>query len=530
MTDRRSSPGRLLCGLTGVLSALLALAAGQLVAALIAPPTSPLLVVGSTMIDLAPTPAKEFVVRTFGTWDKPLLIGLIALILVILAGGIGQLAWRRPALATLAIAGLGLVGVMMALLRPAAAPADVVPSLAAAASGAAALQLLVRRTRSGTARSGSARSGSAGPAADGVGSPTAAERGRARRQLIFGLGGAGALALLGGAGGEAISRLRAGGAGSAVGRLPRPISPAAPIPAGAQVPGVVPFVTETADFYRVDISLITPRIGVDGWSLIIDGSVDRPLTLTYRELLALPMIERTITLTCVSNEVGGGYVSTARWLGVPFTELADRIGIRPGVDQAYSYSLDSGYTCSTPLAALLDGRDAMIAVGMNGEVLPDKNGFPARMVVPGLFGFVSATKWLSRIEFTTYAERSAYWTDRDWATDAPVLTQSRIDVPKSLTTVPRDRAVLAGVAWAQQRGIAAVEVRIDGGPWQPASLATDAGVDLWRQWSFGYDGPPGQHTAEVRATDATGEVQPEQRSKVFPDGARGWHQIIFTTE
>ena len=172
----------------------------------------------------------------------------------------------------------------------------------------------------------------------------------------------------------------------------------------------------------------------------------------------------------------------------------------------------------------------MIVVGMNGEVLPDKNGFPARMLVPGLYGFVSATKWLERIEFTSYAKRTAYWTERDWATDAPILTASRIDVPKSLSTLPKDKPVLAGVAWAQHRGIAEVEVRIDGGEWRPAKLADDAGIDVWRQWTYVFDGPPGQHTAEVRATDLTGETQPERRTKVFPDGARGWHQIVFTTQ
>ena len=172
----------------------------------------------------------------------------------------------------------------------------------------------------------------------------------------------------------------------------------------------------------------------------------------------------------------------------------------------------------------------MIVVGMDGQVLPDKNGFPARMLVPGLFGFVSATKWLERIEFTTYAQRTAYWTERDWATDAPILTQSRIDVPKSLTTLPKDKPVLAGVAWAQHRGIEQVEIRIDGGVWQPAKLADDAGIDVWRQWTYVFDGPPGQHTAEVRATDRTGATQPEERTKVFPDGARGWHQIVFTVE
>jgi len=293
---------------------------------------------------------------------------------------------------------------------------------------------------------------------------------------------------------------------------------------------MTPFTTSIDKFYRVDIALVTPSIDAEAWSLTIDGMVDHPLTLTYDDLLKMPMIERNITLTCVSNEVGGSYMGTAKWLGVPFSEIIKKVGVQSGVEQVYSYSEDGGYTCSTPYQAVSDGRDAMIVVGMNGQVLPDKNGFPARMLVPGLFGFVSATKWLKRIEFTTYAGHSAYWTDRKWATDAPILTQSRIDVPQSLGTLPKTKPVIAGVAWAQHRGIEKVEIRIDDGAWQPAKLADNAGIDMWRQWSYVYDGPAGRHSAQVRATDMTGQTQPEARTKVFPSGARGWHEIQFTVE
>jgi molybdopterin-dependent oxidoreductase-like protein protein len=306
-----------------------------------------------------------------------------------------------------------------------------------------------------------------------------------RRRFLGTLGLTAAAAVLAGGGGIVVGRVR--GAGAAARRalgLPTPTSPAPPLPPGAQIPGMTPFTTPVDDFYRVDISLVTPQVDAASWTLTIDGMVDRPLTLTYDELLALPMIERDITLTCVSNEVGGPYVSSGRWLGVPFSTILERVGVQRGVEQVYSYSSDSGYTASTPLQAVADGRDAMIA----------------------------------------------YWTERKWATDGPVLTQSRIDRPKSLATLPKDKPVIAGVAWAQHRGITKVEVQVDDGDWQEADLATDAGVDLWRQWSLRFDGPAGLHTARVRATDATGETQPEQRTKVFPDGARGWHQIQFTTE
>jgi DMSO/TMAO reductase YedYZ molybdopterin-dependent catalytic subunit len=410
---------------------------------------------------------------------------------------------------------LGVAGAGAALTR--GPLTDAIPSVVAGVVGVVALHVLRTRPPAGRATAPE--------------SPLDAEGHRARRGFLLALGATAAVAAVAGAGGFVVGKVKDAGAAArrALG-LPAPASPATPLPDGVQVSGVSPFTTPSADFYRVDISLVTPHIDASGWSLTIDGLVDRPLTLTYDDLIALPLIERDITLTCVSNEVGGPYVSTGRWLGVPFSEVITRVGVKPGVDQVFSHSLDSGYTCSTPYAAVTDGRDAMIAVGLNGEPLPDERGYPARMLVPGLFGFVSGTKWLERIEFTTYADRTAYWTERGWATDAPILTQSRIEVPASLGTMAKDKPVIAGVAWAQHRGIAKVEVRIDGGPWQDAKLAADGGIDLWRQWTFRYDGPAGLHSAEVRATDLDGNTQPEQRTKVFPDGARGWHQIQFTSE
>ncbi len=500
-----AQPPRIARALAGLASAAAAIGAGHLVAALLNPAASPLLAVGSVAIDLAPTPAKEFVVRTLGTYDKPVLVATIGLVLAVVAGLLGLLAWRHRVPALVGIGALGLVGAAATVYRLGWTAS--VPSLVSAVVGVAALAWLTRMP---------------------TGEPRRAAGAVTRRKLLLGAAAVGAVGVVSGAAGVLLER--AGRSARRIFALPAPRSAATPLPAGAQIPGMTPFSTPAADFYRVDISLITPRIETDGWTLAIDGSVDRPMTLSYDDLLGLPMIERDITLTCVSNEVGGPYVSSARWLGVPFVEIIKRVGVRPGVDQVFSYSLDSGYTCSTPYQAVSDGRDAMIVVGMNGQPLPDERGFPARMLVPGLFGYVSATKWLRRLEFTTYAARSAYWTQRKWATDAPILTQSRIDVPKSLGTVSRGTPVLAGVAWAQHRGIAKVEIRIDEGPWQQTTLAADAGVDLWRQWSFRYDGPAGRHTAQVRATERSGAVQPETRTRVFPSGATGWHQIQFAVE
>ncbi len=522
--------------LAGVVAALAAVGVGHGIAGLLNPVASPIIAVGSTLIDAAPTPAKEFAVRQFGTADKPILISSIGVVLLVFAAVLGLIAWRHQRIALVGISLLGVAGIAAAVAR--GSLFDGLPSLIAGAVGVLALLWMTTKGRgSSTPNVSTAQATARNPKAPDLTAADIAGRSRpaavSRRGLMFAMGITTAVAAVGGVGGIALGRLRE--AGSAARRamgLPAPASAAVPIPAKAMidVPGVSPFITPTDQFYRVDVALVTPRVDASTWSLTIDGMVDKPLTLTYDELLQMPMIERNITLTCVSNEVGGPYVSTTRWLGVPFAEILKRVGVQPGVEQVYSYSSDSGYTCSTPIQAVSDGRDAMIVVGMNGEVIPDEHGFPARMLVPGLFGFVSATKWLERIEFTTYAKRSAYWTDRKWAIDAPILTQAKIEVPQSLDTLAKDKPVIAGVAWAQHRGIEKVEIRIDNGDWKQTKLADDAGIDLWRQWSYVYDGPAGSHSAQVRATDLNGETQPEARTKVFPSGARGWHQIQFISE
>ncbi|SDD38225.1 molybdopterin-dependent oxidoreductase [Auraticoccus monumenti] len=503
-----AEPRRGVRALVGLASAAIALSLGHLTSLLTGAASSPAVLVGSQLVDAAPTPVKAVVVRLLGTADKPILIGGVVVVTLLVGALLGLLAWRRPQLANLGIVAIGAVGLVVALTRPGLGLGGAVPSVVAIAAGVTALQVLVNVT--------SPRPG------EPVGSGP-----NRRRVLLGGLGSAAVVALSAGGGALLSGVTRAGDAARRMFTLPTAGSPAPPLPEGVQVPGNTPFSTSIEDFYRIDISLVTPRHEAEGWSLTIDGEVDNPLTLSYDELLAMPMIERDITLTCVSNEVGGPYVGTARWLGVPFAEIISRVGVRPGSDMLLSHSLDGGYTCSTPVAALTD-RDAMVAIGMNGEVLPDKNGFPARMVVPGLFGYVSATKWLERLEFSRFGAQTAYWTDRGWAEQGPILTQSRIDVPDSLGTITPDKPVLAGVAWAQHRGIAKVELRIDDGEWQEAKLAEEGGIDLWRQWSFVYEGSPGRHKAEVRATDKTGDTQPEARQPVFPAGATGWHTIQFT--
>jgi DMSO/TMAO reductase YedYZ molybdopterin-dependent catalytic subunit len=285
---------------------------------------------------------------------------------------------------------------------------------------------------------------------------------------------------------------------------------------------LTPFITKNSDFYLIDTALVVPQVAPDTWTLKIHGRVKRPMTITYDQLVKRPMIERYVTLACVSNEVGGSLIGNARWLGVPIKDLLDEAEPLDGADQVVSRSVD-GFTAGTPTAALRDGRDAMLAIGMNGEPLPIKHGFPVRMVVPGLYGYVSATKWLAEWELTSFADYDAYWIRRGWAQQAPIKTQSRIDTPTG--AINAGRVTIGGVAWAQHRGIAKVEVRVDNGDWQPATLAAVPSIDTWRQWTLVWEAAPGKHRLTVRATDNGGQTQQEEPSPPDPDGATGWHSV-----
>lgn len=494
----------------GLLAAVTGLAAGHLVAAFVDPAASPVLAVGSLVIDLTPTPVKEWAVAQFGTADKPILLGSVLAVTLVATALIGVVARRDAVRATVLLALLVAVPGAATLTRPTATIASALPALVTLVSGAAVLVWLTRLARHGFRDEESWHPDTTG-----------------RRTFLLASTGTallGTLAVIGG-------QLRARSSAIRDIVLPPPRSAARPLPVGleATVAGITPLQTPPDRFYRVDINLAVPRVYVDTWALEIDGLVDRPLRLSLDEILAMPLIERDITLTCVSNEVGGGYVSSGRWLGVPVVDLLDRVGLRGRPDQVLSTAVD-GFTISTPLAALRDGRDAMVAVGLGGEPLPDEHGFPARLITPGLYGFVGATKWLRRLTVTTYAAQQAYWTRRQWATDAPIKTSARIDVPAPLSTIRAGRVAVGGVAWAQGRGIGQVEVRIDERPWETAQLGPDIGVDCWRQWYMPWEATPGLHRLAVRATDLRGVPQPTARATPFPNGASGIQEIVVTVE
>ncbi|MER7674015.1 molybdopterin-dependent oxidoreductase [Kitasatospora sp. NPDC096128] len=517
---------------TGWAAAAAALGAGELVAVFTGPDTAPVIAVGSAAIDLTPTPLKEYAVRTFGTDDKPVLLGGIYLTMTLLAALAGILAARRPLLGAGVYAAFGLLGTWAALSRPSAAAADAAPALAAGLTGTATLLLLARMLRAATTTA--ARTAS--PGSPQTGRPEAEAQaaepaGATRRAVLAATGGAFAFGALAGVGGRVLSdrRYDISAARDAV-RIPPAARPLPPLPATLHpdISGLSPFTTPNADFYRVDTALTLPRIDPRRWALRIRGMVDHPLLITFDDLLREPLEELDHTLSCVSNEVGGPYVGTTRWLGASLPALLRRAGVRPGADQLVGRSQD-GMTIGTPLESVLDGRRALLAVAMNGQALPVAHGFPCRSVIPGFYGYTSATKWLVDLDVTTFAAHDPYWVQRGWDRTGTVRTASRIEVPAPFARVPAGDITVAGTAWATHRGIAAVEVRYDGGPWQEALLAADAGPDLWRQWTHTWAGAaPGTHRIEVRATDTTGAVQTETRTTPYPAGATGWHSTVVT--
>jgi DMSO/TMAO reductase YedYZ molybdopterin-dependent catalytic subunit len=504
--DRRPwSPGGIIAGaVSGVLAGAAALAVGELAAVFIGAATAPAVAVGEWAIDLSPTSIKEFAIREFGSHDKRALLIGVYVIVVVVSAAAGVIARRYLTVASFIAASFGVIGIVAAATRPNANGSALFPSLLA---GIAAVLVLRWLTRLGE---------------DMSEGPTE------RRQFLGAVLGTAVGAAVGGFGSKAWidSRFNAAPARAAI-KIPAPLHPLPVEPASTQlnVAGLGPFFTPNTSFYRVDTALSVPQVDPSKWMLRIHGMVARPLEITFDQLLKMPLEEHDLTLTCVSNPVGGSYCGNGRWIGAPLAPLLRQAGVMSGADQILATSTD-GMTIGAPVNVVLDGREAMLAVAMNGEALPIEHGFPCRMLVPGLYGYVSATKWVVDLELTTFASRAAYWVNEGWAQKAPVKTASRIDVPNSGASVPAGTVILAGTAWATHRGVTAVEVQIDGGQWSEATLATADTPDTWRQWSYTWkDAPRGNHQVAVRATDATGTIQTSEVRDVVPDGATGYHRI-----
>jgi DMSO/TMAO reductase YedYZ molybdopterin-dependent catalytic subunit len=535
-------PSRTISALVGLAAAALALGVAEALAGLSRSWRSPLLDVGGRVIDAAPPWLKEFAIDTFGTNDKPALLIGIATFLAVYAAVVGVVALRhRFHVGAAGVALFGLVGIWAARSRRGDASWTVVlPSVGGALAGVAVLVLARRalaRPAAPLAGGGDVDRIDAPPEPAARATAAAAGPGPAGRRAFLLRSGAfigasfAAAGALGGVGRWLDRRFSASESRAAV-TLPSPVGPLADLPASVQadaLAGVTPFITPNDRFYRIDTALGAPQVTTEDYRLRITGMVDEEIELTYEDLLGLDMIERDITLTCVSNEIGGRLVGNARWLGTRLDALLARAGVQAGADQVVGRSVD-GYECGFPVSVAMDGRDAIVAVAMNGEPLPIDHGFPARLIVPGLYGYVSATKWLTEIELTTFAELDHYWRRRGWAGEAPIKLMSRIDTPKGLARVAPGTVPVAGVAWAQHTGIAGVEVRVDDGDWQPAQLAAAPSADTWVQWMWPWEATSGRHSVTVRAIDADGAIQTAERAEPIPDGASGHHEIVVIVE
>ncbi|HEX9041295.1 MAG TPA: molybdopterin-dependent oxidoreductase [Trebonia sp.] len=564
----------------GLVAAAAAMGIGQLLAGFTVPAASPVVAVGEAAIDRTPLAVKDWATSTFGTSDKAVLLAGVLVVVFGYSIVVGVLAMRRLILGFLGLAIFAGLGLAAALTRHGATASYAVPTLFGAAAGALMLWWLVMTARRATSAGSAGRAGratAAGSAADrlppiafgpgraddtgwvsagggaragdgrggrdgdGAGqdgdagdgarereplpawTPAGQARQSARRQFLFAAGAGVAAAAIGEYGGRSLATRKNVSLAQAAVRFPRAAVAAPPLPAGANlpVPGISPFITPNGQFYRVDTALLVPQVDPSNWQLRIHGMVSREVVITFDELLRRPLIEDYVTLCCVSNPVAGPYIGNAKWLGASYASLIRSAGPKPGADQLLCTSVD-GFTSGTPLEVVLDGRDALIAVAMNGTALPTAHGFPARLVVPGLYGYVSACKWVTDIEVTTFAAAQAYWVPRGWSQLGPIKTESRIDVPAGGSAVQAGRVAVAGVAWAQHKGIDAVEVRVDRGPWHQATLASVPDIDTWRQWAWQWDATKGTHLIEARATDKTGYTQTSAVTDVAPNGATGY--------
>lgn len=541
--------------LAGLVATGFAVALSEMLASFFVSAPSLVLTIGQRFIDITPAALKDWAIAVFGTNDKAVLIGGIVVVTILIGGLLGVVARKRMQVAAVGFIAFGVLGFALGITDPlATAGATLIPAIAAAGSGIAVLVLLCRLLQGPT-------TGSADPV-PGV-TPDS------RRTFVTASGAAVVLAI----GQVVVGRIASGRTQSAVAAREQVTLPtvaaspsttaaasttattasattgaaveeaavaetttttqaemevvrtvADPTPAQiAAVDGVSELITPNETFYRIDTALSIPNVDIDSWEVSFTGLVDSPFSLTYDELVSLPMVERYITICCVSNSVGGELIGNAKWLGVPLKDLVEQAGVQPEGTQLIGRSVDR-FTVGFPTAAVFDGREALLAIGMNGEPLPVRHGFPARLVVSGLYGYVSATKWLSEVEFARWEDFDAYWIPRGWAKEAPIKTQSRIDTPRP-GTVEAGIQAIAGVAWAQNLGIDMVEVRVDDGPWMEATLPEELAIDTWRQWHLEYDFTPGSHIIAVRATDRTGTTQTSEIVPPRPDGATGYHTV-----
>ncbi|MDH6242839.1 molybdopterin-dependent oxidoreductase [Mycobacterium sp. OTB74] len=514
--------------LAGLAAAAFAVGVTALLAVPFGPEADARTAVGSAVIDLTPGPVKEWAIQNFGTHDKLFLSVSVLAVIAVIAMVAAQFETKHVRIGSVAIGVAGILAAAAVLTRTGTHLVDVIPSLAGAAAGIIVLRRLTPGPERTTPDATEPDAGELETSESDAGTPDATDPGRRRTLTAVCLLAAGAAA---GVVGTRLNQLASSVASDRNAFVPpTPTAPPPSIPPSVQPAAVdlPPFITPNADFYRIDTALTVPQVDRQSWTLRIHGMVDREVTYRFDDLKQFEPVDKVVTLTCVSNPVGGDLISNANWTGYRVRDLLARAGVHPDADMVLSKSVD-GFTAGTPVEALTDDRDSLLAVAMNGEPLPTEHGYPARLVVPGLYGYVSATKWLVDLELTRFDRAQAYWTGRGWSARGPIKTESRVDVPRDGAEVAPGPVTFGGVAWAQRRGVQAVEVRIDDGPWQPAQLGANYSKDTWRLWSLPWQAQqPGTHRITVRATDGTGAVQTSEEADVMPDGATGWHTVSFT--
>ncbi|HUB71763.1 MAG TPA: molybdopterin-dependent oxidoreductase [Acidimicrobiales bacterium] len=501
----------------GVVALLAFLGVAELVAAAVGPGSAPAIAIGENAIAHTPQDLKEFAISHFGENDKNVLLAGIYATLALMAAVVGLLAsLTRRAVAVVSICALGAVAAISAVTQATASLADGLPSLAGALAAVCAVALLLKARPDAPAR------------AD-VGSKVLEANTLTRRRFIVaGASVAGAGAALYAVGSKALNNIYNATRSRAAVRLPK-ASNSTPVVGGTglDVAGLSPYITPNEDFYRVDTALVVPQLSTQSYGLNVHGMVDEAAIYSFDDLVGMELVERTITMVCVSNPVGGPYLGNARWTGVLLADLLRKARPHPGANQLLMTSSD-GMTIGADLATVLDGRPALLALGMNGEPLPFEHGFPVRAVIPGVYGYASACKWLVDLEVTTFAAKKAYWVQRGYAERAPVKLESKIDTPASFAQLKAGPVVVAGAAWNPTVGVKAVQVQVDEGPWHEAALAAVESVDTWRLWRWDWDATPGSHSLTVRAVGANGETQTASQAPVVPNGTSGHESVVVT--
>ncbi len=498
-------------GFAGAISAGVALGLTELIAGITSLVPSAIASVGSVVIDISPRFVKEFAIAVFGTADKGALAIGTAIIGVLIGWFVGRASQQRPIVAWIAFGIFALLGILAAADGVGAnLPLTIVAITGAALAGVMTLRRLLNVVETPT---------------DGI------SRDPGRRRFLAQAAGAGTMAAVAGLGGRQLIIARSEEVRQSVTLPVADLTLPAPPPEAqfANISDLTPIVVPNDEFYRIDTALVVPRPDPETWRLSITGMVDNELSFSLDDLMKMPLYEDYVTIACVSNEVGGDLVGNAKWTGVRLVELLDQAGVQSSAEQLFSRSVD-GWTCGFPVELAFDGRDPLVAIGMNGEPLPPSHGFPARLIVPGLYGYVSATKWVEEIQLTSWEGVDGYWVPRGWSKEAPIKTQSRIDRPRRGERVTENPLVLAGVAWAPTRGIAKVEVQINDGEWLECELTSPLSDRAWVQWRAEVPATPGEYRVRVRATDGDGETQTAERSRPAPNGATGYHDTTFVVE